>query len=202
MIVTAAHPLSLITRGHVTCRLFWASYLSESLSDEEIDQLRTIFMENYLGSTKSGSHKEDKSVELQPEDQKILNMLLKRQAIISDDENYDQILNDLEKQFNLNKDKDTARAPNDVLPENSFTRTALTQAVPVRSSTSSNTAVSSYSSPVTVHVPSVIASDSRESLNNKIPQAINGNQMVPISTMNITKDTVGKQPNICLYFKF
>ena len=40
LIITAAHPLSLITRGHMSCRPFWASYLSQSLTDEECDQLR------------------------------------------------------------------------------------------------------------------------------------------------------------------
>ena len=44
LIITAAHPLSLITRGHMSCRLFWASYLSQSLNDEECDQLRKEFV--------------------------------------------------------------------------------------------------------------------------------------------------------------
>ena len=97
LIVTAAHPLSLITRGHMTCRLFWASYLSESLSDEECDQLSKEFVsECQVG-------KVAKHWQLSSEDYKVYTMLMKDQTSIAglsgDKKYYDEILSDLEKQY-------------------------------------------------------------------------------------------------------
>ena len=97
LIVTAAHPLSLITRGHMTCRLFWASYLSESLSDEECDQLRKEFIsECQVGLVA-------KHWQLSPEDYEVYTMLMKDQTNIAglsgDKKYYDEILGDLEKQY-------------------------------------------------------------------------------------------------------
>ena len=97
LIVTAAHPLSLITRGHMTCRLFWASYLSESLSDEECDQLGKEFVsECQVGRV--ANH-----WQLSPEDYELYSILIKDQTNATDPSNdkgyYDQILSDLEKQF-------------------------------------------------------------------------------------------------------
>ena len=97
LIVTAADPLSLITRGHMTCRLFWASYLSESLSDEECDQLRKEFVsECKVG--KVANH-----WQLSSEDYEVYTMLTKEQTNIpdlsGDKKYYDQILSDLEKQY-------------------------------------------------------------------------------------------------------
>ena len=97
LIVTAAHPLSLITRGHMTCRLFWASYLSESLSNEEIDQLRKEFI-NECQVGKVAGH-----WQLSPEDYELYNILINHQIntndLLDDKEYYDQILSDLEKQY-------------------------------------------------------------------------------------------------------
>ena len=97
LIITAAHPLSLITRGHMSCRLFWASCLSQSLSDEECDQLRKEFIkECQVGRV--ANH-----WQLSPEDYEIYSMVLKDQTdtvyLSNDKEYYDQILNDLEKHF-------------------------------------------------------------------------------------------------------
>ena len=97
LIITAAHPLSLITRGHMSCRLFWASYLSQSLSDEECDQLRKEFIkECQVGRV--ANH-----WQLSPEDYEIYRMVIKDQTdtvnLLNDKEYYDQILNDLEKHF-------------------------------------------------------------------------------------------------------
>ena len=97
LIVTAAHPLSLITRGHMSCRLFWASYLSQSLTDEECDQLRKEFIkECQVGRV--ANH-----WQLSPEDYELYSILIKEQTNavdLSDDKGYyDQILSDLEKQF-------------------------------------------------------------------------------------------------------
>ena len=97
LIVTAAHPSSLITRGHMTCRLFSASYLSESLSDEECDQLSKEFVSEYQVG-KVAEH-----WQLSPEDYELYNVLIKNQTNTTDPSNdkgyYDQILSDLEKQF-------------------------------------------------------------------------------------------------------
>ena len=97
LIVTAAHPLSLITRGHMSCRLFWASYLSQSLSDEECDQLRKEFIkECQVGRV--ANH-----WQLSPEDFEVYSMIIKEQTdtvdLSNEKEYYDQILNDLEKHF-------------------------------------------------------------------------------------------------------
>ena len=148
LIVTAAHPLSLITRGHMTCRLFWASYLSESLSDEECDQLSKEFFSECQG-------KESENGQLGPEDQKIYNILLKVQSSIPDDEEHrDQILNDLAKQYDANEAKTVAQTAN-ALPRNLSIHASSIQPSAVRTSdTSSSTAMlnhselSSYSSSV------------------------------------------------------
>ena len=100
LIITAAHPLSLITRGHMSCRLFWASYLSQSLSDEECDQLRKEFVKECQVGHVAGHW------QLSPEDYELYSILIKEQtnvADLSDDKGYyDQILSDLEKQFTAN----------------------------------------------------------------------------------------------------
>ena len=81
----------------MTCRLFWASYLSESLSDEECDQLSKEFVsECQVG--KVANH-----WQLSPEDYEVYSILIKDQTNTTDPSDdkgyYDQILSDLEKQF-------------------------------------------------------------------------------------------------------
>ena len=81
----------------MTCRLFWASYLSESLSDEECDQLSKEFVsECQVGRV--ANH-----WQLSPEDYELYSILIKDQTSTTDPSNdkgyYDQILSDLEKQF-------------------------------------------------------------------------------------------------------
>ena len=94
LIVTAAHPLSLITRGHMTCRLFWASYLSESLSDEECDQLSKEFVNECKIDLVA------KHWRLSPENYEVYSTLMKDQTNVSNDKKYyDEILSDLEKQY-------------------------------------------------------------------------------------------------------
>ena len=91
LIITVAHPLSLITRGHMSCRLFWASYLSQSLSDEECDQLRKEFI-GQVGKVDQNS-----------EEYKLYSTLIKDQVNIPDDEEYhhdNQILDGLTKRCN------------------------------------------------------------------------------------------------------
>ena len=84
LIITAAHPLSLITRGHMSCRLFWASYLSQTLTDEECDQLRKEFVSQCQVNQNS----------------EVYSILIKNQISIPNSEEYrDQILDDLAKQF-------------------------------------------------------------------------------------------------------
>ena len=89
LIITAADPLSLITRGHMSCRLFWASYLSQSLSDEECDQLSKEFV-GQVGKVDQNS-----------EEYELYSILIKDQVNIPDDEEYyhdGQIPDDLTKQ--------------------------------------------------------------------------------------------------------
>ena len=96
LIITAAHPLSLIIRGHMTCRQFWASYLSQSLNNEEIDQFRKEFVNKCQVGIVA------KHWQLNPEDYEVYAMLLKDQAntgLSSDKKYYDEILSDLEKQY-------------------------------------------------------------------------------------------------------
>ena len=97
LIVVAAHPLSLITRGHMSCRLFWASYLSHSLSKEECSQLKTEF----VNECKVDDCKE--AGLLSPEDYEVCCMLIKDQqntgCILTDKKYYDKILDDLEKEY-------------------------------------------------------------------------------------------------------
>ena len=94
LIVTAAHPLSLITRGHMTCKLFWASYLSESLSDKECNQLSKEFVNECKIDLVA------KHWRLTPENYEVYNTLMKGQINISNDKKYyDEILSDLEKQY-------------------------------------------------------------------------------------------------------
>ena len=114
LIVTAAHPLSLITRGHMSCRLFWASYLSQSLSDEECDQLRKEFISKCQVGKVAGHW------QLTPEDYELYSILIKDQTNatdVSDDKGYyDQILNDLEKQFAADtKEHQTSHGAHDTL---------------------------------------------------------------------------------------
>ena len=100
LIVTVAHPLSLITKGHMTCRLFWASYLSESLSDEEIDQLRKEYI------SKCQDDKLDGNQQLNTEECKIDSTLKREHVSLSDSEECcDQILDDLEKQYDVEEAK-------------------------------------------------------------------------------------------------
>ena len=121
LIVTAAHPLSLITRGHMTCRLFWASYLSESLSDEEIDQLRKEFIsECQVGLVA-------KHWQLNPEDYELYSTLIKDQPHtighdpFGDKGYYDQILSDLEKQFiKDSEEQQNSQSAGDSLVNNSY----------------------------------------------------------------------------------
>ena len=107
LIITAAHPLSLITRGHMSCRLFWASYLSQSLSDEECDQLRKEFVKECQVGQVAGHW------QLSPDDYELYSILIKEQTNVvdpSDDKRYyDQILSDLEKQFTADKDKEESQ---------------------------------------------------------------------------------------------
>ena len=121
LIVTAAHPLSLITRGHMTCRLFWASYLSESLSDEDLNQLRKEFVsECQVGLVA-------KHWQLSPEDYELYSILVKDQAhAIGHDPTgdrgyYDQILCDLEKQFiKDNEEQQNSQSAGDSLDNVSY----------------------------------------------------------------------------------
>ena len=97
LIVVAAHPLSLITRGHMNCRLFWASYLSQSLSKEECSQLKTEF----VNECKIDDCKE--AGLLSPEDYEVCSMLIKNkqntECLTTDKKYYDKILDDLEKEY-------------------------------------------------------------------------------------------------------
>ena len=100
LIVAAAHPLSLITRGHMTCRLFWASYLRESLSDEDLDQLRKEFV------SKSQDDELDGNGQLNSEECKIDSILKREHVNISESEECcDQILDDLETQYDVEEAK-------------------------------------------------------------------------------------------------
>ena len=97
LIVVAAHPLSLITRGHMSCRLFWASYLSHSLSKEERSQLKAEFViECKIDDCKEAGL-------LSPEDYEVCCMLINDQQniefISTDKKYYDKILDDLEKEY-------------------------------------------------------------------------------------------------------
>jgi len=47
LIVTAAHSLSIITKGSMLCRLFWAVYLSQSMKDEDCDQVKKQFVKEH-----------------------------------------------------------------------------------------------------------------------------------------------------------
>ena len=134
LIVTAAHPLSLITRGHMTCRLFWASYLSESLSDEECNQLSKEFVKECQGN----NDKPAAGGQLGPKDQTVCDILFKGQASIPDDEEYyDQILKDLEKQFDTDQAKTITQPAIYVLPGNPAVRTG-------HGGTNSSTAMPNY----------------------------------------------------------
>ena len=142
LIITAAHPLSLITRGHMTCKLFWASYLSESLSDEECDQLSKEFVSECQGD----NYKEAENGQLGPKNQKIYNILLKVQSSIPDDEeNHDQILNDLAEQFDADHQFD-ADVAGTVTQAANAVRTSDTYSSTVMSDYSELTINSSYSS--------------------------------------------------------
>ena len=88
LIVTAAHPLSLITRGHMSCRLFWASYLSQSLSDEECDQLSEEFVSQCQVS----------KVIQDSEEKEICRILIKEPVNIPEKEDCNQALDDITKQ--------------------------------------------------------------------------------------------------------
>jgi len=97
LIVTAAHPLSLITRGHVSCRLFWASYLSYLLSKAECKQLKREF----ISECRLDEHKQ-----LNPEDYEVCCTLIKEQEndeTVSTD-NDPLIVDDLGKQYGSNDD--------------------------------------------------------------------------------------------------
>ena len=97
LIVVAAHSLSLITRGHMSCRLFWASYLSQSLSKEECSQLKMEFVDE----CKVDDCKE--AGLLSPEDYEVCSMLIKdkqsTECLSTDKKYYDKILDDLEKEY-------------------------------------------------------------------------------------------------------
>ena len=92
LIITTAHPLSLITRGHMNCRLFWASYLCQSLSSEECDQLRKEFVSQCQGS----------EVDQNSEEYELYSILIKDQLNIPDDEEHYRMLNDLTNQCDTN----------------------------------------------------------------------------------------------------
>ena len=109
LMVVAAHPLSLITRGHMTCRLFWASYLKESLSDEEIDQLRQEFINKCQVGEVIGH------CQLSPENYELYAVLCKDQIDTTgpsgDQQYYDKILSDLQKQY---EDEEYQASNNDI----------------------------------------------------------------------------------------
>ena len=163
LIVTVAHPLSLITRGHMSCRLFWASYLSQSLSDEECDQLKTEF----VNLCKHVDHKEAEVNYLNPKDYEVCCMLIKDQQNVehvSTNENYyDQILDDLEKEY-VSDDDESLTSYNEVqaysaysVPPQSNATSNVNNSIATYSSsigTSHSNAVSStISAPGSTHVP-------------------------------------------------
>ena len=122
LIVTAAHPLSLITRGHMSCRLFWASYLSQSLSDEECDQLRKEFVTECQVAQVVGHWQTNE----------ICRILIKEEVRIpGNEEHYNQTLNDLEYQSD-NRSKTVKQDADNSTQENSLTNA-------VRSITDSST---------------------------------------------------------------
>ena len=125
----------------MTCRLFWASYLSESLSDEECNQLSKEFFNECQGDSYKGAE----NGQLGPEDQKIYNILLKVQSSIPDDEeHHDQILNNLAKHFDANEAKTVAAA--NALPRNLSIHASSIQPSAVKTSdTSSSTAMLNHS---------------------------------------------------------
>ena len=115
LIVTAAHPLSLITRGHRSCKLFWVSYLNQSLSDEECDQLREEFVKECQVGQVAGH------CQFSAEDYEVYRMLIKDPTNIvdlSDVKKYDQILNDLEK--DIEKDAGYQSGESDTLPDENY----------------------------------------------------------------------------------
>ena len=120
LIITAAHPLSLITRGNMNCRLFWASYLSQSLSDEECDQLRKEFVKECQISQAAGHCQSNKA------SRTLIKEELRKPG---NEEYYDQILDELANQSDV-KNK----------PDNSALENFLTNGV--RNVTDSSTVIS------------------------------------------------------------
>ena len=117
LIVTAAHPLSLITRGHMICRRFWASYLSHSLSHAECNQLRKEFVSKCQVGKADGNQ-----LQLSPEEYEVHSILTNNQTNIAgphDEEYYDQILDDLPNQSDTNEAKTMIQAVNNSTQEKS-----------------------------------------------------------------------------------
>ena len=78
----------------MTCRLFWAAYLSESLSKKKCTQLKKEFM----NERKLDNHTEKR--QLSPEDNEVCCLLIQNDKHISTNKvYYDQILYDLEKEY-------------------------------------------------------------------------------------------------------
>ena len=76
----------------MNCRLFWASYLCQSLSSEECDQLRKEFVSQCQGS----------EVDQNSEEYELYSILIKDQLNIPDDEEHYRMLNDLTNQCDTN----------------------------------------------------------------------------------------------------
>ena len=150
LIITAAHPLSLITRGQMSCRLFWASYLSQSLSDEECDQLRKEFVKECQVGHVAGHWQSNKA-----------SRTLIKEGIRKpgSEEYYDQILDEL-----ANQSTDFKSKHNNPTQENSLTNAVrnVTDSSTVMSNTlsDSHSLISLTSSNVdtTVHRTSIFVS--------------------------------------------
>ncbi|XP_065891374.1 3'-5' exoribonuclease HELZ2-like isoform X2 [Dysidea avara] len=149
LIITAAHPLSIITRGNMSCRLFWASYLSQSMKDDKCNQLKKqLVKECNVGQIA-------KHWQLSPEDYEVYSALTKHGEHVSDASNnqgyFDQILEDLEKEnvvddvsttsSHLAGHHDATEEPQIIQPSQSSTTTvsvSSTSSKPKRTITKSN----------------------------------------------------------------
>ena len=106
LIITAAHPLSLITRGHMSCRMFWASYLSQLLSDEGCDQLRKEFVKECQVDQTAGLWQSNKACRT---------LIEEELREVGNEKYYDQILYELANQSGVKNKSD------DFTLENSLT---------------------------------------------------------------------------------
>ena len=157
LIVTAAHPLSIITRGNMSCRLFWASYLSQSMKDDKCNQLKKqLVKECNVGQIA-------KHWQLSPEDYEVYSALTKHGEHVSDASNnqgyFDQILEDLEREnvvddvsttsSHLAGHHDATEEPQIIQPSQSSTTTvsvSSTSSKPKRTITKSNVPLTSNAS--------------------------------------------------------